>query len=226
MQLMVVEDDAMLASMLAKGLTEAGYGVTVCGSAEDALRLLGDDPADLVVLDIGLPGRSGLDVLQVLRSRGRPTPVILLTARDSVQDRVRGLDAGADDYLVKPFSFDELLARVRACLRRPSTAESAILQVADLRLDVLNREASRGAGILPLTAQEFALLRYLAANAGKTVSRDMIAREVWHIQSWAIPLDNVIDVHISHLRMKVDKGFDRKLIHTVRGVGFVLKGDA
>lgn len=226
MHVMVVEDDAMLAASLAKGLSEAGFLVSKYGTAEEAIRHSTPTPADLVVLDIGLPGKSGLEVLRVLRAAGSRVPVIVLTARDSIRDRVTGLDAGADDYLVKPFAFDELLARIRVCLRRVPVPDAAVLQVDDLSLDVLNRQARRGTALLDLTSQEFDLLRYLAAHAGKTVSRDMIARDVWHLQSRATPLDNVIDVHMSHLRTKVDKDFARKLIQTIRGVGFVLKADS
>jgi len=222
---MVVEDDGMMAATLAKGITEDGYRVTSCGTAADALQVASLDPPNLVVLDIGLPDRSGLDVLRSLRSRQCLTPVIILTARDAVRDRVKGLDAGADDYLVKPFAFAELLARIRARLRRPETPDATLLRVDELTIDVLNRRVMRGNHEITLTAQEFALLRYLVDNVGKTVSRDMIARDVWRIESRATPLDNVIDVHISHLRAKVDRGFDKELIQTVWGVGFSLKGD-
>ena len=225
MHVMVVEDDEMMAATLAKGISEDGYRVTSCGTAAEALRMADADPADMVILDIGLPDRSGLEVLQALRSRKRHTPVIILTARDTVRDRVKGLDAGADDYLVKPFAFAELLARIRARLRRPEVPEPTILRADELTIDVLNRRVTRGSREITLTGQEFELLRYLVANAGKTVSRDMIARDVWRIESRATPLDNVIDVHISHLRAKVDKGFDRELIRTVWGVGFALKVD-
>ena len=225
MHVMVVEDDEMMAATLAKGIAEDGYSVTSCGTAADALRMADADPADLVILDIGLPDRSGLEVLRALRSRPHHTPVIMLTARDTVRDRVKGLDAGADDYLVKPFAFAELLARIRARLRRPEVPEPNILRVDELTIDVLNRRVTRGSREITLTGQEFALLRYLAANAGKTVSREMIARDVWRIESRATPLDNVIDVHVSHLRAKIDKGFDRELIRTVWGVGFALTVD-
>jgi DNA-binding response OmpR family regulator len=223
MHVMVVEDDAMMAATLAKGITEEDYRVTSCGTAAEALQCVEADPPDLVLLDIGLPDRSGLTVLRELRSRKLPVPVIILTARDAVQDRVKGLDAGADDYLVKPFAFTELLARIRARLRRPEVPEPTLLKAGDLVIDVLNRRVMRGSREIVLTSQEFGLLRYLVDNVGKTVSRDMIARDVWRIESRATPLDNVIDVHVSHLRAKVDRGFDRELIRTVWGVGFALK---
>ncbi|MEI7880762.1 MAG: response regulator transcription factor [bacterium] len=225
MHVMVVEDDDMMAATLAKGITEDGYRVTPCGTAADALRITAADPPDLIVLDIGLPDRSGLDVLQTLRSRKCLMPVIILTARDAVRDRVKGLDAGADDYLIKPFAFAELLARIRARLRHSEVPEPTMLRVDELTIDVLNRKVMRGAREIILTGQEFALLRYLVDNVGKTVSREMIARDVWHIESRATPLDNVIDVHISHLRAKVDRGFATELIQTVWGVGFALKAD-
>lgn len=225
MHVMIVEDDKMMAAALAKGIAEDGYQVTSCETAADALRMDEAEPVDLVLLDIGLPDRSGLEVLQTLRSRNRRMPVIILTARDAIRDRVKGLDAGADDYLIKPFAFAELLARIRARLRQPEVPEPTLLRVGDLAVDVLNRKVTRGSQEIVLTAQEFELLRYLVGNAEKTVSREMIARDVWHIESRATPLDNVIDVHISHLRAKVDRGFDRELIRTVWGVGFALKGD-
>ncbi|MEI6563532.1 MAG: response regulator transcription factor [bacterium] len=225
MHVMVVEDDETMAATLAKGIMEDGYKVTSCGTAADALRIVDDEPPDLVLLDIGLPDRSGMEVLQAIRSRKCLTPVIILTARDAIRDRVKGLDAGADDYLIKPFAFAELLARIRARLRHPEVPESNILRVDDLMIDALNRRVMRGSHEMSLTGQEFELLRYLVINVGKTVSRDMIARDVWHIESRATPLDNVIDVHISHLRAKVDRGFDKELIRTVWGIGFVLKGD-
>jgi len=225
MRVMVVEDDKTMAAALAKGITEDGYTVTSCGTAAESLRLIEYEPPDLVILDLGLPDRSGLEVLQSFRARGSRTPVIILTARDTVRDRVKGLDAGADDYLIKPFAFAELLARIRARLRHAEVQESAILRAGELAIDVLNRRVVRGSHEIVLTAQEFELLRYLVMNAGKTVSRDMIARDVWRIESRVTPLDNVIDVHISHLRAKVDRGFDKELIQTVWGVGFALKVD-
>jgi DNA-binding response OmpR family regulator len=221
--ILVVEDDSMMAATLTKGIGEDGYRATSCGTAAEALRLANLEPPDLVVLDIGLPDRSGLEVLRSFRSQKRLTPVIILTARDSIRDRVKGLDAGADDYLIKPFAFAELLARIRARLRRPETPNPSLVQVADLTIDVLNRRVTRGPREISLTAQEFSLLRYLVDHVGETVSRDMIARDVWRIESRATPLDNVIDVHMSHLRAKVDRGFDRELIRTIWGVGFTLE---
>ena len=223
MHVLVVEDDRMMAATLVKGIEEDGYAVTSCGTAAEALRIAANDAPDLVILDIGLPDRSGLEVLRALRAQKRHTPVVLLTARDTVRDRVKGLDAGADDYIVKPFAFAELLARMRARLRQPDVPKPTVLQIADLTIDLVHRRVTRGSHEIELTSQEFALLHYLAANVGKTVSRDMLARDVWHVASRATPLDNVIAVHVSHLRAKVDKGFDRELIQTVWGVGFALR---
>ena len=220
---MVVEDDEIMAAAVAGGISEDGYEVVSCGTAAEALREADQQLPDLVVLDIGLPDRNGLEVLQSFRSRQLKLPVIILTARDAVRDRVKGLDAGADDYLVKPFAFAELLARIRARLRHAEAQDPNILRVDDLSVDVLNRKVSRGGREISLTSQEFALLKYLVANEGKTVTRDMIARDVWRIESRATPLDNVIDVHISHLRSKIDRDAQRELIQTVWGVGFVLK---
>jgi len=206
-----------------QGLTESGYAVQQAGSAEAAITVLAANRFDLVLLDLGLPGRDGLDVLRELRGRQDATPVLVLTARDALPDRVKGLDAGADDYLVKPFAFPELLARVRALLRRAQTADTARLKVADLELDLLQRQASRAGCAFTLTAREFDLLAYLMRNSGQTVTRDMLARDVWKETARVTPLDNVIDVHISHLREKIDREARVKLLHTIRGVGFILE---
>ena len=220
---LLVEDDARVASSLTQGLTEIGHTVIAVKSAEAALKQLGSSRFDLVLLDLGLPGRDGLDVLRELRGRQDATPVLVLTARDALPDRVKGLDAGADDYLVKPYAFPELLARMRALLRRSQAAEPNRLRVADLDVDLVNRMVTRGAQPIPLTTREFDLLAYLARCSGQPVSRDMLARDVWKETSRATPLDNVIDVHISHLREKIDRDFETKLLHTIRGVGFVLE---
>jgi two-component system, OmpR family, copper resistance phosphate regulon response regulator CusR len=172
-----------------------------------------------------LPGRDGLQVLATLRKRGMQTPVLILTARDAVEDRVRGLDEGGDDYLVKPFAFPELLARVRALLRRGRAEQAVPLRLADLEMDVTSRKARRSGRYLELTAREFELLEYLLRHREQIVSREMLARDVWK-ETRATPIDNVIDVHINRLRRKVDEPFDPKLIHTVRGVGFVLREES
>jgi DNA-binding response OmpR family regulator len=181
---------------------------------------------DLVVLDLMLPRRGGVEILATLRGRDRGIPVLILTARDAVPDRVAGLDTGADDYLVKPFAFPELLARIRALLRRGRAEPSGRLKVSDLDLDAPARRVTRGGREIELTSREFELLEYLLRNRGRAVSREMLARDVWKETRRATPLDNVIDVHIARLRRKVDEPFEARLIHTVRGVGFIVKEGA
>ena len=221
--ILVVEDETKVARALSEGLAREGYEVTVARTGEEGYYLLDARSFDLVVLDLMLPGRDGLEILATLRSRDRGIPVLILTARDAVEDRVVGLDTGADDYLVKPFAFPELSARIRALLRRGRAEQSSRLQVADLEVDVAARRVTRGGRILELTAREFELLEYLLRNRGRVVSREMLSRDVWKEAGRATPLDNVIDVHIARLRRKVDEAFDVKLIHTVRGVGFTVK---
>ena len=223
MHILVVEDETKVARALSEGLAREGYEVTVARTGEEGYYLLDARSFDLVVLDLMLPGRDGLEILATLRSRDRGIPVLILTARDAVEDRVVGLDTGADDYLVKPFAFPELSARIRALLRRGRAEQSSRLQVADLEVDVAARRVTRGSRILELTAREFELLEYLLRNRGRVVSREMLSRDVWKEAGRATPLDNVIDVHIARLRRKVDEAFDVKLIHTVRGVGFTVK---
>lgn len=223
MRILVVEDELKVARALKQGLDGDGYEVTVAATGEDGFFLVSTQTFDLVVLDLMLPGRSGFEILAGIRKRGIETPVLILTARDAVSDRVAGLDAGADDYVVKPFAFAELQARIRALLRRGGRDKLVRLRAADLELDTSTREASRSGTPLGLTAREFELLEYLVRHKGVIVSREMLARDVWKEPSRGTPLDNVIDVHITHLRKKVDHGFPVKLIRTVRGVGFVLK---
>jgi DNA-binding response OmpR family regulator len=178
----------------------------------------------LVILDVMLPGRSGIEILSAMRKHGLKTPVLMLTARDAIEDRVRGLDTGADDYLVKPFAFPELLARIRALSRRGSPESSAgRLRIADLELDVIGRSVARAGQTLDLTAREFELLEYLVRHQGHVVSREMLTRDVWKEPGRHTPLDNVIDVHVARLRRKVDDQFPQKLVQTVRGVGFVVR---
>ena len=223
MRVLVVEDEAKVARALKEGLEREHYEVSVARTGEEGFFLLNAETFDLVVLDLMLPGRDGLEVLKTLRCRAVQTSVLILTARDAVEDRVVGLDAGADDYLVKPFAFPELLARIRALLRRGRPDQVLRLKLADLEIDLITHQAARAGKTLDLTAMEFALLEYLLRHQGHVVSREMLAREVWHETRRATPLDNVIDVHISRLRRKVDSGHATKLIHTVRGVGFVLR---
>jgi len=227
MHILVVEDEAKVARALKEGLEREAYEVTVARTGEEGYYVLGTRPFDLVVLDLGLPGRDGLEILATLRSRHRGISVLILTARDAVQDRVAGLDAGADDYLVKPFAFPELLARLRALLRRGRADQAARIKVGDLEIDVPSRRATRGGRDVELTSREFELLEYLVWNRGRVVSREMLARDVWRETRRATTLDNVIDVHIARLRRKVDDDSEVKLIQTVRGVGFIIKeGDA
>jgi len=221
--ILIVEDETKVAQALKEGLEREGFEVTVARTGEEGYYLLDARSFDLVVLDLMLPGRSGLEILGTLRTRDRGIPVLILTARDTVQDRVVGLDAGADDYLVKPFAFPELAARIRALLRRGRAEAVSRLRVSDLELDVSARRVTRGGRGLELTAREFELLEYLLRNRGRVVSREMLAREVWKETDRATPLDNVIDVHIARLRRKIDDGFESKLIQTVRGVGYIVQ---
>lgn len=222
-RILVIEDEPKVARALGDGLGAEGYVVDVAHTGEEGFYLVCSKSYDLLLLDRMLPGRDGLEILQTLRARGFLLPVLVLTARDGVSDRVAGLDAGADDYLVKPFAFPELLARVRALLRRSRGDQILRLTVADLVLDVTTREASRSGRPLDLTAREFELLEYLVRHNGVIVSREMLARDVWHETRRGTPLDNVIDVHIARLRKKVDLDSEAKLIQTVRGVGFIVR---
>ncbi len=223
MRILVVEDERKIAQILASALEGEHYDVVVALTGEDGFFRANAEAFDLVVLDLMLPGRSGLEILQTLRQRRVKTPVLILTARDGVDDRVLGLDLGADDYLVKPFALPELLARIRALLRRGRPSDVFRLKVADLELDVVARRANRGDRLLDLTVREFELLEYLLRHQGHLVSREMLAREVWKEPRRATPIDNVIDVQIARLRRKVDAEAATRLIHTVRGVGFVLR---
>lgn len=223
LRILVVEDEAKVARALREGLEREKYYVVVAPTGEEGFFLVNAEEFDLVILDLMLPGRDGLQVLSTLRKRGLDTPVLILTARDAIEDRVKGLDSGGDDYLVKPFAFPELLARVRARLRRVKTEAATHLSLADLEMDVVKRRAKRAGHSLELTAREFELLEYLLRHKEQVVSREMLARDVWQEAARATPLDNVMDVHINRLRRKVDEPFDSKLIHTVRGVGFELR---
>jgi two-component system OmpR family response regulator len=223
MRVLIVEDDVDLATQLARGLREQGFAVDREGSAIDGLRRAASDEYDLLILDRMLPGGDGLKLLLQLRDSGVRTPVIFLTARAEIPDRIDGLNAGADDYLVKPFSFLELLARIRVILRRGTEQTTSVLQIADLCLDQASRNVLRAGNRIDLTAKEFAVLEYLLVNAGHVVSRSMILQHAWDFAFDG--MTNVVDVHINRLRNKVDRGFEQPLIHTLRGVGYVLRAD-
>jgi DNA-binding response OmpR family regulator len=223
LRILVVEDEQKVANALKEGLEDERYEVVIAPTGEDAFFCVNTEKFDLILLDLMLPGRDGLQILTTIRKRGLETPVLLLTARDSLQDRVNGLNRGADDYLVKPFAFAELLARIRALLRRGRTSDMLRLGVADLDLDIVTRKVTRGGRAVELTAREFELLEYLMRHEGQVVLRDTMARDVWKETARGTPLNNVIDVHIARLRRKIDVEPFAKLIHTVRGVGFMLK---
>lgn len=223
MRILVVEDERKLARALKEGLEADEYAVSVAQTGEEGFYLLCKQTFDLAILDVMLPGRDGFEILSTIRQQGLRIPVLLLTAKDRVEDRVHGLDQGADDYLVKPFAFPELLARVRALLRRGSAELAAKTRLADLEIDLANHIVTRAGQKIDLTAREYELLEYLFRHQGRVVSREMIARDIWKEVARQTPLDNVIDVHIAHLRRKVDDQFKSKLVHTVRGLGFVLR---
>ena len=220
MRVLLIEDDRKAARLLAKGLQEEGFVVDVAPTGEDGEEKAAVNEYDLIVLDWVLPGKDGLAVCRALRAGATSTPILMLTARDSVADRVSGLSTGADDYLTKPFAFAELLARIRALLRRSRVAQPAVLRVADLTLDPATRRVTRGDGPVMLTPREYAILEALMRNAGEVVSRTRLTERVWDDASEV--LDNLLDVHVSHLRNKIDHGASVPLIHTIRGVGYRL----
>jgi two-component system copper resistance phosphate regulon response regulator CusR len=223
MRLLIIEDDEKTARALESGLKQEGFSPARARTGEEGFFLLNTEAFALVVLDWMLPGHDGIEILKAVRARGAKTPVLLLTARDAVEDRVLGLESGADDYLVKPFAFAELVARIRSLLRRAAPNESLKKSFADLTVDLEARRVSRSGRPIELTPREFDLLAYLMRQPGQVVTREMLAKDVWGETNRVTPLDNVIDVHIAHLRRKVDEGRSVKLVHTVRGVGFVLR---
>ncbi len=222
MQLLLVEDDSRVARAVDRGLREAGHQVEVSHDGVEGLVRAQTGIHDLIVLDILLPGMDGIEICRTIRRQGLRTPVLMLTARDAVSDRVKGLDAGADDYLVKPFALEELLARVRALNRRSKDGiEEDVLRVGDLALDLARHEAFRGNQAIELTAKEFSLLTYLMRHSGRALTKDQITDHVWGYDSEVI--SNVVEIYIHYLRNKVDRGFPRPLIRTVRGVGYMIK---
>ncbi len=222
MRILLIEDDQKIVSFIMKGLKAAGYAVDHAADGEEGLHLALVEPYDTIIIDLMLPKRDGLSVIEMLRKEKVNTPIIILSAKDSIDDRVKGLQIGSDDYLTKPFSFSELLARVQALIRRASgAAEPTRLSLGDLSMDLLTREVMRAEKKIELQPLEFSLLEYLMRNAGRVVSKIMIMEHVWDYNF--DPQTNVVEVRVSRLRDKIDKGFDAKLIHTVRGVGYVLK---
>ena len=225
-RILIVEDEPKLAQALKQGLENDHYEAKVAETGEDGFFLVHAETFDLIILDLMLPGRDGLEALSALRRCGLTMPVLIISARDTLEDRVRGLDAGADDYLIKPFAFAELLARVRALIRRGRADEILHFKAADLEMNRVTHKVTRGGATLDLTAREFELLEYLLLHQDRAVSREMLARDIWCEVKRATPLDNVIDVHMARLRKKIDGAAGHKLIHTLRGVGFMLSEEA
>lgn len=223
MRILIAEDDKDLNQLVKRRLKEADYSVDSCFDGEEVFDYLLGTEYDALVLDIMMPKLDGLQVLQRLRREGNSVPVLLLTARDSIEDRVAGLDAGADDYLIKPFAFEELLARLRVLLRKPQMEKSSVLKVGDLEMHLNTRQVFRGGKEVVLSSKEFSLLRYMMQNAGIVLSRDKLEQHVWDYDFSGG--SNVIDVYIRYLRKKLDDGYDKKYIHTVRGHGYVLKDE-
>jgi heavy metal response regulator len=222
MRILIVEDEKSLAEAIKKGLEEEDYAVDVAYNGEDGLFMAENEPSDLIILDIMLPIVDGMTILKKIRETGVKTPVLMLTAKDAITDKVSGLDSGADDYLTKPFHFEELLARMRVLLRRDSEVKTCVIQIGDLLIDMASHEVKRGGKEIVLSAREYALLELLAVNRNKVLSRTYISE---HIYDYEFDLDsNVIDVFVNRIRNKIDKGYERKLIQTVRGSGYMLKG--
>jgi len=226
MNILIIEDELKVAQALKEGLEHKSYNVDLAHTGEDGFFLLNAKQYDLLVLDLMLPGHDGIEILKTIRSKDLKLSVLILTARDTVEDRVLGLDSGADDYLVKPFAFPELLARIRALLKRGREKQTFQLQCTDLEMDLIKRKVKRGGMNVTLTLREFGLLEYLLRNKNQIVSREMLAADVWKETNRATPMDNLIDVHIARLRRKIDDPFKIKLLHTIRGVGFILSEEA
>jgi DNA-binding response OmpR family regulator len=222
MRILIVEDEKSLADIIKKGLEEEGYAVDVAYNGEEGLFMVENEPSDLIILDIMLPFIDGMTILKRIRTAGIKTPVLMLTAKDTIMDKVSGLDSGADDYLTKPFSFEELLARMRALLRRNTEVKTSVLKIEDLIIDLATHEVKRKGKDILLSAKEYALLEYMAINRNKVLSRTALTE---HLYDQNFDLDsNVIDVFINRIRNKIDRGYDIKLIHTVRGAGYMLRG--
>jgi DNA-binding response OmpR family regulator len=222
MRILVIEDEEKVANAIRQGLEAAQFEVSTAATGEEGFQLASSENFDLIVLDLLLPRRGGIEVLSSLRTRSTATPVLVLTAKDAIEDRVQALDFGADDYLIKPFAFAELLARIRALLRRGRNDWVAKMRHDDLEMDVAAHRVARGDRLLSLTAKEFEIVEYLLRHPGIVVSREMLARDVWKVAERETPLDNVIDVTMTRLRRKLDDPFETKLLHTVRGMGFIL----
>jgi two-component system copper resistance phosphate regulon response regulator CusR len=222
MRILIIEDEKKVAQALKQGLESEGYLVVAAGTGEEGFFLAETQSFDLILLDWMLPSRSGIEILKALREKGDTIPVLILTARDEIEDRVMGLDSGADDYLIKPFAFAELSARIRNLLRRGKTDLVSSMKLADLEIDPNLRKVTRDGNTLQLTAREFDLLETLMRYQDRVVSRKMLADEIWKGAERVTPLNNVIDVHIARLRRKIDDPFEPKLLHTIRGVGFIL----
>lgn len=221
-RILVIEDEKKVAEALKEGLMQNGYKADLAFTGEEGFFNLSSKHYDLLILDLMLPGHSGFEILKTLRKRKMQLPVLILSARDSTDDKVSGLDMGADDYLAKPFAFPELLARIRVLLRRGSVENETHLVLDDLKMDLIKHTVHRSGREVLLTNREFELLKYLLENKGQIVSREMLARDVWHETNRVTPIDNLIDVHITRLRHKIDEPFSRKLLHTIRGVGFTV----
>jgi len=220
-RILLVEDEPKIASFISRGLKEANYVVDIVSEGNQALFQAEVNPYDLIILDIMIPGRDGFSVCRLLRSKGIDVPILMLTARDSLKDRISGLDSGADDYLTKPFAFQELLARVRALLRRKRTDKTTTIKLGELELDQLSRSVKRLDKEIKLTSKEYSLLEYLILHSNQVVTRTMISEHVWNEDFDSFT--NVIDVYINFLRNKIDKGFPKPMLHTLRGIGYILK---
>ncbi len=223
MRILVIEDDQKVAGFIQKGLIEESYAVDVCHDGADGAFWATANEYDVILLDIMLPKKDGITVCKELRAQGMAAPILMLTARDSVDDKIRGLDAGADDYLAKPFSFGELLARIRSLMRRSQTQKTAMLTLADLEMNPAARRVTRAGKAISLTTKEYALLEYFMRHPGEVLSETRIVEHVWDMNY--DPATNIVNVYIHHLRSKIDKDFEPKLLHTIRGAGYMLKDE-